>query len=112
MSDIEKYRLKAVLNTSFKPVQYRIKGKEHYQVFLSIYSDSFDPELSEVLYVEYELHPTFKNRNRISKNRNSNFEIEIKTWGTFDIKVVVNLKNGEGFVIELNYSEVLEKKAL
>jgi|GEM_PF-5704197 len=112
MSNSDQYKLSAVLNSAYKPIKFRIKGKNHYQVFLSIQSDNFDPDLDKVLYVEYELHPTFKERVRISKTKRTSFEIEIKAWGTFDVKVNVYLKTGDEITFTQNYGDVLQRKAL
>lgn len=105
-----RYQLKAVLSSEFRPVKYRIRGKEHYQVFLSIESKEFDVNLEKVAFVEYELHNSFKEKFRISKERGNNFEIEIRTWGTFIVKTTVNLKNGESEKFSINYKDVLIKK--
>jgi len=107
-----KYKLKAILNTAFKPLKFRVNGKDHFQVFLSITSDDFDPDLSKVLFVQYELHHSFKDRYRISKNKTNNFEIEIKTYGTFDVKVTINLNTGDNLTFIENYKNVLEKLEL
>lgn len=104
------YQLRAVLNTESRPVKYRIGGKEHFQVFLSIKSEQFDPSLEKVAFVEYELHKTFKNRIRISKDRTNGFEIELRTYGTFVVKVTVNLVDGGSDTFSIDYKEVLERK--
>lgn len=110
--DTKPYELKAVLNTNFKPLKFRAKGKEHYQVFLSIWSRTADPDLSEVLFVQYELHHTFKERTHTSKSKKNGFEIEIKTWGTFPVKVTIYLQNGEEIEFEEDYGNVLLRKGL
>jgi len=108
----EKYQLVAKRNLSFKPIKYRIDGKNHFQIFLSIKSANFDPKLEKVAFVQYELHKSFKDRIRVSKNPNNNFEIEIKTWGTFIVKVSIQLKNGDSISFSTDYSKVLESVEL
>lgn len=108
----KKYELTARMNESFKPIKFRLNGKNHYQVFLGIKSTEFDPALSHVSYVEYELHPTFKQPIRISKNAHNNFEIEIMTWGTFVVKYKVLLKDGNTYSDSINYGEVLNNDTI
>lgn len=67
-------------------------GREHYN--LRIYLDGDDRELDKIEKVEYELHPSFPTPRQGSSDRDDNFAIEIWTWGTFDIKVKIQLKNG------------------
>ncbi len=71
-------------------------GYDHYKIriFLS-------GPLEQIEYVEYELHPTFVNPVRVSKDRSGGFPIEIWTWGEFDIFVTVHFL--EGRVEELTY---------
>ncbi|RZS93544.1 pYEATS domain-containing protein [Aquimarina brevivitae] len=108
----QKYNLKAILNTNYEPITFRLKGKPHYQIFLQIESSSFDPGLDQVTYVEYKLHKTFKNRTRIAKSKHNNFEIEIKAWGTFVVQCTVGQKDAEPFVFSQDIKDVLEKKAV
>ena len=112
MEGTNEYVLVAKRNLNFKPIKFRIKGKDHFQVFLSIKSDSFDPTLSKVSFVQYELHSSFKERFRVSKNPQTNFNIEIKTWGTFVVKFHVHLKDGIVLSFNQDYSQILENIGL
>lgn len=80
------YRLKTIINKNFKPIRFRSNGKPHYEIFLEIESET-DPKLEELRRVEYVLHPSFKDRIRTSSEREDNFQIQIKAWGTFVVTV-------------------------
>lgn len=108
----QKYKLEAILNTNYEPITFRLEGKPHYQIFLRITSDSFDPELDKVTYVEYKLHKTFKNRTRIAKSKHNCFEVEIKAWGTFVVECTVGQKDGVPYVFSQDMRDVMEKKAI
>ena len=89
-----KYKLRTIINKNFKPVRFSRSGKPHYQIFLEIEPD-LAPDLNNVENVEYILHPTFKNRHRNSSNPKDNFRIEIKAWGTFVVRVIVQEANNQ-----------------
>lgn len=65
--------------------------------------------LSEIDHVEYELHPTFRNPIRTSKDRSSGFPIEFWTWGEFEVFVTAHFVDGhdETVTYELKYSSEL-----
>jgi transcription initiation factor IIF auxiliary subunit len=67
-------------------------GREHYHI--SIWLEGSDIELDAIEKVEYELHPTFRNRNRNSSNRSKKFGITFWTWGMFAIKTTIHYKKG------------------
>ena len=79
-------------------------GREHYH--LGVWVDGSERDLDQIDYVEYELHPTFTNRLRKSKNRKNNFSVTFWTWGMFDIEVRVHTHSGEAetFTHRLEYS--------
>jgi len=52
-------------------------------------------ELDEVEYVEYILHPTFPNPVKKISNRATNFRLNARGWGEFNIQVRVHLENEE-----------------
>jgi len=65
-------------------------GYEHYHI--GVWLESSDiAALQRVSRVEYELHGTFKNRIRQSRNAANNFSITFWSWGTFVIKAKVYL---------------------
>ena len=83
-----------------KPVIYvRNPDSEKPLYKVSIYLDGND--LPYVESVEYELHPTFKNRfkkiNRTVSNPDCKFFIW--TWGIFKVKGIVTTKDGSRFNI-------------
>ena len=68
-------------------------GREHYNVKIYLYADP--EELTNIRQVEYLLHPSFRNRRRVSSDRDTYFAIELWTWGMFDIDVTVHFENGD-----------------
>lgn len=103
-----KYKLKAILNTNYSAVKYRISGKPHYQIYLQLHSND-EANLDNVSFVEYKLHPTFKDRIKVSANRLNNFQIEIIAWGTFEVEVTVGLKDSSPFFFKQDLKDVLER---
>ena len=68
-------------------------GREHYNIRLWL--DGPADELDQIEKVTYTLHPSFRRQNRTSSKREGNFAISIWTWGMFNIRIQVELKNGE-----------------
>lgn len=88
------YRLK---NSIIRDPRGRIKflkkrdgGYEHYHVGVWLEADS-EREMDRVAMVEYELHPTFRERLRTSANRANDFSITFWSWGTFVIRASLHL---------------------
>ena len=52
------------------------------------------PDLPEVDRVEYILHKTFKNPVRVIKEPADGFRLDTEGWGTFELKAIVHLKDG------------------
>ncbi len=50
--------------------------------------------INSIKLVEYTLHPTFPNPVRIIENRNDCFALYSYGWGTFDLRIKVELNNG------------------
>ena len=63
----------------------------HVRIFIRS-SDRLD--LEDIRYVIYELHPTFQNPKQIAKNMHTGFEIQIWTWGFFNVKAKLVMKGG------------------
>lgn len=82
-----------------KPKRFRENGRLHYNVriFLSATNDS---ELDNIVNVQYELHPTFKERIRVADNRLDNFEIRIWSYGFFVIRAKIFSKSGSKDIVE------------
>lgn len=82
-------------------------GYEHF--YLHIYVDGEDAELDSLERVEYQLHSTFDRPLRVARDRSRNFQLNIWTWGEFDIYVTFHFLDGrvEERVHSLKYSDQL-----
>jgi len=96
-----------VMNNVIRNVDGKIKykqpnenGRKHFH--LGVWVEATDRELDEVEYVEYKLHPSFKNQFRKSSNRPNNFSVTFWTWGRFTIVVSIHLHSGETKIIDHN----------
>ncbi len=67
-------------------------GREHFNI--GLWLDGTNAELDSIEEVSYELHPSFRDRIRRSKDRDNKFAISIWTWGVFEINVTVVFNNG------------------
>jgi len=105
------YQLYAKLNKNYTPRKFRVGGKDHYQMFLGIKSDS-DPNLEKVEKVRYTLHPTFKDRVRESQSRQRKFEIEIYAWGTFVVEYELIMTDGSSTTRKTDMAKVMERVEL
>ena len=74
-------------------VRFRKGGKKHYSIEIFLESDSPE-EMSNIKAVEYELHPTFKERYRYTSDSSSGFKIVIRTYGFFNIKAKITKSDG------------------
>ena len=79
-------------------------GYDHFKIRLTV-----SGPLSQIEYVEYELHPSFWDPVRISKKRSAGFPIEFWTWGEFEILVTAHFLDGhdEELIYNLKYSSEL-----
>jgi hypothetical protein len=73
--------------------------KDYYQ--WAIWIESGESDISEIEYVEYLLHPTFKNRLRKVTNPADGFRLESAGWGEFLININITKKSGE--VIQIGH---------
>jgi len=87
------YTIKTELINNVPPKRFVSGGKYHY--YIRIYIDA-EPEtfLDSIELVKYTLHPTFRNRQRVSENRTSNFDIKIWSYGYFDTKALLLFRDG------------------
>ncbi|NMO21650.1 hypothetical protein HPC49_49560 [Pyxidicoccus fallax] len=63
----------------------------------TVFLEGSDDTLDRIESVEYLLHPTFSPRKRQSRDREDPrgpFALSARGWGTFDIPVTVNFKDG------------------
>jgi transcription initiation factor IIF auxiliary subunit len=67
-------------------------SREHFHI--GIWIDGDPTDLDNVQQVEYELHPSFRRRNRFSRNRQNKFGITIWTWGLFNVHITILMKDG------------------
>ncbi len=58
-----------------------------------VWLDAPDEFIRDVETVQYERHPTFKNRYKTTSQKP--FEDKFKCWGEFTIKAQIKLKTGE-----------------
>ena len=98
------YYIRSEEDTKFEPKRFRPNGKLHYYVNVYLEPDIHDKDNFEnIEFVQYELHPTFKERIVTSNNYRTNFGINIWTYGYFKAKARIRFKDGhmeeiEGFV--------------
>lgn len=81
------------IEDKIKYKQFKDNGRKHFH--LGVWVEASERELDEIEFVEYELHPSFKRKNRNSRNRPNNFSVTFWTWGMFNIKVSIHLHSGE-----------------
>jgi transcription initiation factor IIF auxiliary subunit len=84
-------------------VKYKIfqeGGRRHYHV--GIWVEGTSEELSNIISVEYKLHPSFAKQIRKSENRRNKFSVTIWTWGIFQIEVTCSLKDASSLVLKHN----------
>lgn len=60
----------------------------------SLFVDADDTLLDQIEYVQYQLHPTFTEPTRIVRNRSAKFRLTMIGWGTFEVGVKIQFKDG------------------
>lgn len=78
-------------NNFAKPIERR--GDLQYFRW-KVFTDEPDAILDKIESVEYLLHPTFPNPYATRKDRATKFSLESRGWGSFDIDITVNFKDG------------------
>ena len=96
------YEIKTERVKGSDPKKFREGGRDHYYIRIFIEPDETN-KLDEIDSVQYELHPTFRQRNQVATERSNDFEIRIWTYGFFNAKAKIIKKAGktepiEGFV--------------
>ncbi len=86
------YAIKSDLILEVPPKRFKEGGRLHY--YVRIYIDAQPTALNAVELVKYTLHPTFKERYRISMDRSNCFELRLWTYGYFDIQAAIVMKDG------------------
>ena len=73
--------------------KFKDDGYEHFHIGVWVESDP--PRAAHhIRKVEYELHPTFRKRNRESRNRKNDFSITFWSWGTFRVRAELHMMDG------------------
>jgi len=89
---------------------WKYKGDENWE-WEAFLDDGGTGEIKDIDYVEYILHPTFKNPVRKIDDRESNFALKTSGWGTFNLKAFAYTKAGTKIKlsrdIELKYDPEL-----
>jgi len=67
-------------------------NRQTFEWFITIHAT--DDILDQIDYVQYDLHPTFVNPERIIRDRKSRFLLRFVGWGTFEIPVHIHFKDG------------------
>lgn len=60
----------------------------------AVWVEGSDQELDKIDYVEWILHPTFKDPIRKVRNRTENFRLQTGGWGVFPIVARLHKKDG------------------
>ncbi len=96
--DTSNIRILAEKVAGIPPKKFREGGKEHYRV--RIYIEGSADELNKLTAVKYQLHPSFRKRERLSVSRERSFETVIWTWGYFPVAATLISKDGTENEIE------------
>lgn len=67
------------------------------RIFIDIEKSTYSSniyQLQDVSFVQYELHPSYRQPIRISEDFEHNFELKVWTYGFYPIKATVYLKLG------------------
>jgi hypothetical protein len=91
------YSVKSDLMSGVEPKKFTTDGQFHY--YIRIFIEAAPAALDQIEFVKYTLHPTFRDRNRVSTNRATNFDIKIWTYGYFDVQALIVTKDGQSIPI-------------
>jgi len=86
------YRIQCERVSGIPPKQFNPGGNKHH--YVRIYIEADPANLDKIELVKYTLHPSFKKPYRLSEDRSSNFDIKIWTYGYFDIKALLIMRDG------------------
>ncbi len=79
------------------------KGKTDWWEWTAFIEADDPQELEEIDYIEYRLHPSFKNPIVWVRKRENGFPLVRKGWGTFLLSAKVNFKDKTKSGIILNH---------
>jgi pYEATS domain-containing protein involved in immunity len=81
--------------------KFKIEQSEEYQGSdywkWAVWLEASKQALNRVAYVEWTLHPTFRDPVRRKNNRSQKFRLETGGWGQFRVHARVQTKDGESF---------------
>lgn len=86
-------KIKSDIVPHSEPMRFTEGGRLFRNVRIYLIADN-KTELDKVKSVQYELHPTFRQRYHVATDRADNFEIRIWTYGFFNIKAQVSFNKG------------------
>lgn len=92
------YRIKSQEVSGVEPKVFRKGGRRHHKVRIHLEATG-DDSLDRIRSVQYELHPTFRERMRVANDVINQFEIMIWTYGYFRIQATLLMKDGTTQVI-------------
>lgn len=81
-----------------EPKFFRKGGKYHHRVKINIIAKD-DDSLDRIRSVQYELHPSFRQRIWIATDVINKFEIKIWTYGYFRIQATLLMTDGTSQII-------------
>ena len=87
------FKIRSELVRNSEPMRFRRRGRLHHNVRIYLTSDDEDA-LNRIASVQYTLHPTFRERVRVSTEVHTQFGITIWTYGYFRVEGVLFFKNG------------------
>jgi transcription initiation factor IIF auxiliary subunit len=82
-----------------RPQRFREGGRLFHNVKIYLEADN-ENELKPINLVQYELHPTFRERIQVSDDKLNKFEIKIWTYGFFNIIAKLFKKDGNTEIVE------------
>ena len=89
---IASYQIQTEPVSGVEPKRFNEKGRLHF--YIRIFLEADPEELDKIELVKYTLHPTFVNPVRVSANRDTNFDIKIWSYGYFDTKALLVMRDG------------------
>lgn len=93
------FSIKSEIVPQSEPRRFKEGGRLFRNVRIYLIADSKN-ELDRVEAVQYELHPTFRQRYYVATDRRNNFEIRIWTYGFFNTKATISFTKGETVTIK------------
>lgn len=87
-------RTNPIIVQHVRPLEPNPYGDQHEAFVWELYLNLEHSILDEIDYVQYDLHPTYENPERIVRDKKSNFRLRLIGWGTFEIPVHIHFKDG------------------